>query len=168
MKGSSQKDQNYESIFKAHYQQLYLYALRLVHSPECAADITNDVFCYFWEKYDQLNLSTSPLPWLYSIVRNYCVNYLRHKEVEQKYQNKIHPADWYAHSLQEEIEHERKIIRIMKNIELLPPQTRRVFNEYFIHRRKQKEIAEELQISINTVKTHIMRALQILREKENR
>lgn len=53
----------------------------------------------------------------------------------------------------------------MKSIELLPLQTRKVFNECFLKGRKYKDVAEELQISVNTVKTHITRALQFLRKR---
>lgn len=165
MKDHLQKDKYYEAIFKAHYKQLFHYALRFVNDTECAADITNDVFCYFWEKYDQLNIDPSPLPLLYALVRNFCIDYLRHKEVEQKNLNKILLRDLHGRSIQETMEYEQKINLIMKDIELLPPQTRKVFSECFLKGKKYKEVAEDLQISVNTIKTHIMRALQFLREK---
>lgn len=167
MKKVPQKDIYYESLFKAHYQQLFHYALRLVNDPECAADVTNDAFCLFWEKYDQLDLTKSPLPLLYTFVCGYCVNYLRHKEVEQKHLSNIQLTDWYSgDSLQEIMAHEQKIKEVMEGIEQLPLQTRKVFNECFVKERKYKDVAEELQISVNTVKTHIKRALQHLRKKD--
>lgn len=165
MKETPQKDKYYEAIFKAHYKQLFHYALRLVNNAECAADITNDVFCYFWEKYDLLDTTTSPLPLLYALIRNQCVDFLRHKEVEQQNLTSIRLTDWYDHSLNEIVEHEQKINQLMKSIELLPLQTRKVFNECFLKGRKYKDVAEELQISVNTVKTHITRALQFLRKR---
>ena len=168
MKKGLPRDKYYEAIFKAHYRELFYYAHRMVNDTECAADITNDVFCYFWEKYDRLNLETSPLPLLYALVRNNCIDYLRHKEVEQKNRSNIHLEEWYGRSIQEVIEHERKINRIMEGIELLPFQTRKVFDECFLKGRKYKEVAEDFHISVNTVKTHIMRTLQFLREKSNR
>lgn len=165
MKNNPQKDKYYEAIFKAHYKQLFHYALQFVNDAECAADITNDVFCFFWEKYDQLDISPPPLPLLYTLVRNFCIDYLRHREVEQKNRNKILLADWHGRTMQEVMDYEQKINLIMENIELLPPQTKKVFNECFLKGKKYKEVAADLQISVNTIKTHIMRALQFLREK---
>ena len=53
----------------------------------------------------------------------------------------------------------------MSAINQLPPQTRKVFEACFLHGKKYKEVAEEMDITINTVKTHISRALSFIRSK---
>ncbi len=167
MKRKTEKERDYEILFKTHYKQLFYYALRYVNDTESAADITNDVFCYYWEKYDQLDLGASPLPFLYTLIRNYCVNHLRKKEAEQKKLNLLLLSDLCTDSIVETIRQEQKIKRIMDNIRQLPPQTHNIFNECFMKGRTYKDVADENQISINTVKTHIKRALSLLRKKNN-
>lgn len=161
----TEKEKTYETLFKTHYKQLFYYALRYVNNTESAADITNDVFCHLWEKYDQLTWNDSPLPLLYTLTRNFCVNYLRKKESEQKKFNLLLTSDIYTGSILEVIRQEQKIIQIMENIQQLPPQTHHIFNECFMKGRSYQEVADENQISINTVKTHIKRALALLRRK---
>ena len=164
MKRKTEKERDYEILFKTHYKQFFYYALRYVNDTESAADITNDVFCYLWEKYDQLTWDDSPLPLLYTLTRNFCVNYLRKKEAEQKKFNLLLASDIYTNSIVETIRQEQKIEQIMENIQQLPPQTHHIFNECFIKGRTYKEVADENQISINTVKTHIKRAISLLRK----
>ncbi len=163
----TEKEKNYEALFKTHYKQLFYYALRYVNDTENAADITNDVFCYIWEKYDQFTWNDSPLPLLYTLTRNFCVNYLRKKETEQKKINLLLLSDIYTDSIVETIRQEQKIRQIMENIQQLPPQTHHIFNECFMKGKNYKEVADKNQISINTVKTHVKRALSLLRKKNN-
>lgn len=75
-----QRDENnaFKFLFKKYYSRLYGYALRFVSNEEIAEDILQEVFITFWGKRNVLNsISISSL--LFCMVRNACLNYLKHK-----------------------------------------------------------------------------------------
>lgn len=154
--------QHFEQLFRANYTRLYYHALNFLNDSEAAKDVVNDVFEYVWRHYDQYEFPVSVTPFLYTLVRNQAVSILRHRKVEEKYQQKSLLLD--ASYEPEYAEHDELIVRLRKAISDLPPQTQKVFKACFLEDKKYLEVAKELDISVNTVKTHVKRALHILRE----
>lgn len=159
------KYKDFEALFRANYTRLYFYALNIVNNPECAEDIVEDTFGYLWENYDRVVGDASPLPLLYSLVRNSCIDHLRHCDVKSRYESNITQTARVWEENMEDEEHQERISKVMSAITQLPPQTRKVFEACFLHGKKYKEVAEEMDISINTVKTHISRALAFIRSR---
>lgn len=161
----AKKYKEFEELFRANYSRLYFYAFNLINSQACAEDIVEDTFSYLWENYDTVVGDISPLPLLYSLVRNKCIDHLRHCDVKNKYECHISlsPEQWEDNDDDEH--HQERIAKVMSAINLLPPQTRKVFEACYLHGKKYKEIAEEMNITVNTVKTHLSRALSFIRSK---
>lgn len=154
--------QHFEQLFKANYIRLYYHALNFLNDSEVAKDVVNDVFEYVWRHYDQYDFAVSVTPFLYTLVRNQAVSIIRHRKVEEKFQQKsLLLEEGYE---QEYAEHDELIVRLRKAISDLPPQTQKVFRACFLEDKKYLEVADELDISVNTVKTHVKKALHILRE----
>lgn len=155
------KQHQFESVFRTHYRELFLHALSFVRLEEDAEDIVNDVFEYVWDHYERLDTSESLRPFLYTLTRNKCLDFLRHKKTKERFRQ------YYA-DLSREMEidykdYEDLIAKIMRLIDGLPAQTSTVFRKCFIEKKTYKETGEELGISVNTVRTHISKALRILR-----
>lgn len=158
-----QREDTFETTFLTHYKELYLHALSFVRNEEDARDIVNDVFEYVWNNLKCIDLSISLRPFLYRLTRTRCLDYLRHEKTKERFR-------LYYDSLPREMEvdyqeYEKLIQKIMGLIEELPLQTRNVFQKCFIEKKKYKEVGEELNISVNTIKTHIAKALRILRDE---
>lgn len=95
------------------------------------------------------------------MTKNKAISYFRHEEVKKKYNDyTIDSSDMIEEDYRE---HEGFISKIKLAIEELPPQGRTVFKMCLIENRHYKVIAEELDISVNTVKTHISKSLKLLR-----
>ncbi len=155
------KQHQFESVFRMHYRELYLHALSFVRVEAEAEDIVNDVFEYVWDHYERLDTSESLRPFLYTLTRNKCLDFLRREKAKERFRQ------YYA-DLPREMEvdykdYEDLIAKIMKLIDELPAQTSTVFRKCFIEKKTYKETGEELGISVNTVRTHISKALRILR-----
>ncbi len=154
---------DFEILFKENYEGLYYHAFSFTNDEDISRDIIADVFEQLWKERETFDISYSIKPFLYQIVKNKCINYLRHQKVKQKYidfsiKNQLEVEESHT-------EYERLIQNIIKKIEELPPKTRIVFEKCFLENKKYRETGDELNISINTVKTHIKKALKILREK---
>ncbi len=156
---------HFEALFRTYHSRLYFYALNILNNQANAEDIVEDVFSYLWENYEEIVGDTSPLPLLYSLVKSRCVDFLRHCDVKERFKETISLQSEYENELEEGAEHHERIEQIMKAIEVLPPQTRKVFEACFLHGKKYKEVSLEMDISVNTVKTHITRALSFIRKK---
>lgn len=153
----------FEQIFRENYTRLYYHALNFLNDSENARDVVNDVFEYVWTHYDQFEFTTSITPLLYTLVRNQAINLVRHHKVEAKYQQKA--LQEFHFSDDDYSEYEELIQRLQIAISGLPPQTQTVFKACFLESKKYAEVGAELNISVNTVKTHITKALRILRNE---
>lgn len=78
-------NQAFEYLFKAYYPRLCGYAIRFVEDEETARDIIQECFLRFWEKRELLS-AVSVTSLLFAMVRNGCLNYLKHLSIVEKHQ----------------------------------------------------------------------------------
>lgn len=78
------KTDHFEQLYRGNYARLYYYAFRFVADEEACRDIVNDVFEQAWKAREQLQEATA-VACLYTRTRNRCIDYLRHRQVEQQY-----------------------------------------------------------------------------------
>jgi len=160
-----EKEPLFRHIFDTCYEKLYAYAYSKVRNKDDAADITNDVFCRLWERFDGFDFAKPVLPLLHTMTRNKCADHLRGK-VEEPCANEMAARQTpFEDTMAEVLEREERILGMMEAIRQLPPQTRNVVELCFLKNKKYKEAAEELGISVNTVKTLLGRGMKFLREK---
>lgn len=165
-----QRDENnaFKFLFKKYYARLYGYALRFVGNEEIAEDILQEVFITFWEKRNVLNsISISSL--LFCMVRNACLNYLKHKALVEnlsiEYLSDINGEERlfmtdFALSADEQTLYEELKIQIKNVISILPDRAREVFLLSRFKGLKNREIAEKLNISTTAVEKHISNSLK--------
>lgn len=131
---------------------------------ELSKDIVHDVFAEVWKKRATIDFSQPLYSYLVCLVRNRCLNYLEHKKVEGKYiECQLLFSDHY--DTYSDTEQEEILNKIITRIDKLPNRSREILRLYFLERKKYKEIAVELNISINTVKTHMSSGIRILRNE---
>ncbi len=121
-----------------------------------------------WEKKDELELSCTLTTYLFTLVKNRCLNFLRHKLIEEEYNAQMKEElgfKLYALESMEYSYHSEKELQeiIQRALDTLPERCREVFIKSRIEGLKYKEISEELGISVNTVENHIVTALKKLR-----
>ena len=159
-------------LFDTYYKQLFAYARKFVEE-DIAHDAVQDLFANIWQKADQITINTSLKNYLISGVRNNCLHWLEKQTVRNKYINEsaikmaIDELNFYADSnnnYQSLIEAEIQG-RLQNAISKLPPQCQKVFTMSRIDGKKNKEIAEELNVSVKAVEKHLSKALKILKEE---
>ena len=146
----------YEGLFKSHYPELSLYAMRFVQDMENAEEIVQDIFFNLWDKREKLEIKISLKSYLYRTVKNTCLNVLKHQKVEYKYK------EHFSRELQiDEMNSNNWIVeselsdKIIDAIEKLPPERKKVFVLSRFEKLKYREIAEKLDISIKTVENQM-------------
>lgn len=158
----------FEFLFKSYYPRLRGYAIRFIEDEETVRDIIQECFLRFWERREQLAaISLSSL--LFAMVRNGCLNYLKHKSIVEKYQieylatvdgeERLYYADFMLDAehrlLYKELQEQINIV-----LNQLPDRSREIFVLSRFSGLKNREIADKLQISTTAVEKHISRALQ--------
>ncbi|MCW3805547.1 RNA polymerase sigma-70 factor [Plebeiibacterium marinum] len=153
----------YESLFNEYYESLVRYAEKFIFDQAQAEDLVQELFIDIWDKARKINITTSIKSYFYQAVRNRCLNYLKSIKVKDK--NHMLYIDAFLDSDDDAELFEPDIIKkITESIDELPEQMAHVFRLKLKDGLKQDEIALELNISVNSVKTHLKRARVKLRE----
>ena len=163
----------FEMLYNEQYTSLCHFAQRFVFDLDTAREIVQDVFVRIWEKRTSLPVEISLKTYLYTSVRNKCLDYLKHLNVEYEFEKKRikeilepgsnsyntidHPLDGL---ITKELEN-----AIKEAIEDLPEKCREIFELSRFKGLKYREIAEELSISVKTVETQMSRAIEALKKK---
>lgn len=140
--------------------------MRFMDDKEDAEEVIQDVFVKFWEKCDSLAPDSSIKSYLYRSVHNTCLNHLKHEKVKDSYKQYI------VHFLEEAQEdrsfdaHQEDVqMRIMNEVNNLPPRCSEIFKLSRYEGLKYQEIAEHLMISVKTVEVQMGKALRVLRDQ---
>jgi len=154
-------EKGFAVLFKKYYGPLCSHATRFVYSKEIAQDIVSEVFLNFWNKQLYLSVTSTFRAYLYTAVRNNAYNHLK-QEFGEKLATTTEPVedlDPQSILLLGEL-----MTKIERTIETFPPQCQKVFLLSRFEGRKNREIADELQIRPKTVEAHMMKALSILKK----
>lgn len=153
-------------LFEHYSKPLFYYAVKFVDE-QAAKDVVQDVFVKLWtDRHLQISKSLDGL--LFTMVRNKCLQYLEKQKIRTNYRQsfamrlKEDEILFYTTEASSLIEHELQG-ELGKNVDSLPDKCREVFLLSRYHGKKNKEIAEELGISIKTVEKHISTAIKMLR-----
>ena len=163
----------YRELFNYTYPRLKGYCRLFVTDEKQAEDIIQDCFISLWDKRKSINSEKSVENYLFVMVRNRCLNYLKTKKLEE---GTIRIEDLKSIELQhlyqldftemEEKSLEELLVRSFKEaVEELPEKKRYIFRRCKIEGQKQSEVANELGITVKAVEKHIAEAKQQIRNK---
>src|SRR5690606_11564606 len=133
---------------------------------EDAEEVVQSTFLLVWEKRETLEIRTSAKSYLYAMVRNACLNVLKHQKIRQRHEAEEKAlGERSRDSLHETVAGKELEYRIQEAVEQLPEQCRMVFKLSRFEELKYSEIAEQLNISVKTVENHMGKALRVMREQ---
>lgn len=154
-----------ELLFRRYYKPLCSHAIRYVYSKEIAEDLVSDVFCKFWKNESYKNITTSFRSYLFRSVRNTAFTYLRSEfntvERSEKYEMVEVIENLKADSI---CIYEETLARVKLLVDSMPPQCKKIFLLSRFESKSNKEIAEELNLSLKTIEAHMGKALGIMRK----
>jgi RNA polymerase sigma-70 factor (ECF subfamily) len=161
----------FEILFKTYYPVMCRYACSFVHTTETAEDIVSDLFVKLWEQPVILSVNSTLKGYLLRSVHNACLNYLSRthtnfRELDRNTADRLNDlipsfSEDDPSKLFDTAELEEQIEKAMKK---LPQECGKIFTMSRKDTLSHREIAEKLNISENTVKVQIYRALIKLRE----
>lgn len=163
--------ESFEWIFKTYYRSLCFYAEGMIGEKEAAEDIVSNFFLKLWENRETLHI-TSLQAYLYKGVHNNTLKYLERIKVLHKYcehaMYMINNSDLFQSQIDQQplllMISQETVTEIENAINTLPEQCKEVFSLARLDGLSYQEVADQLGISINTVRTQITRAMTKLRE----
>jgi RNA polymerase sigma-70 factor (ECF subfamily) len=152
-------------FYDLFYIPLCFFAEQIILDRPAAEDVVTDVFIKLWEKRGSFNTEENIKAFLYISTKNACRNILKHRSYIKKHEelNKlpVFQEDWVL----DKILFTEVYWALYNAIEKLPNQCQNVLKMSYLEQMKNQEIADKLNISINTVKTQKARAILLLRKK---
>lgn len=154
-----------EYLFDLYFSALARYAYLFVQNEDMAKDMVQEVFYNLWKNRKKLHIQKSLKAFLYTSVKNQCLNYLRHQEIKDQYSKSYKDIrkieiEFRRNMTDDEVIKNETEVRLHHAIDSLSPQTRHVFNMSRFEGKRNQVIADELNISLKAVEKHITQALK--------
>lgn len=154
---------SFENFFRENFSKFYAFTTRFIGDNYVCEDIVQETFITIWET-DRYHYETLLMlnAFIYKTIRNKALNYLKHhkirKQYSQKYLQELESQEYMYTSVLNEESH----YLLYKAISSLTPQCQQVIKLH-LEGKSNKEIAEEMKISVVTVKSHKLVAYKELR-----
>jgi RNA polymerase sigma-70 factor (ECF subfamily) len=151
-------------VYNRYHKQLYVLAYTYLKDKDMAEDSIQHVFTRLWEFREDIAIKVSLKNFLYTITKNYILNLIRNENtIVRKNYELAQTAEIYEDNLLSIIEQKELMSVFRQALAMLPEQKRQVCLLKMDEKLSNQEIADKMQISINTVKTHYAQAIKILR-----
>ncbi len=159
-------EEQFSVFFAQNYRAACLIALRYINDVALAEDLVQDVFVAFWENRENLQTISNPRHYFFIAVKNHALN-----RVQRDKSNTVSLASLFIDLSDEDgadrFDDEELAVRIYQAINELPTACRKIFLLAYQNNCTYQQIADQLNISKNTVKTQIGIAYKQLRDKLN-
>lgn len=162
IKSLEQRDERaLKQLYDVYWKKMYLYALKVLNHQQLCEDILQDIFISIWEKAPTAKIKNIE-SYLFRALKYKIANALRdekYTQINNEHLNFLPSEDYVKNT----IEYKDLETQVHKTIQTLPEKCKNVFYLSRIEEYTNHEIAEELNISVRTVETHISKALKHLR-----
>lgn len=158
----------FQSIYKTYYSRLCVFAYGFLQNENDAEEIVQNVMLKLWEQKDKINEIENMQAYLFRSVKNQCLNFIKRNKLADVYKieawKELKDLEEQTMSSTTEADNETQIKQLKSLIETLPERCQEVLRMSKFEGLKNKEIAEELDISLKAVEANISRAFSIIRK----
>ena len=156
----------FDHLFRKYNKRLYYFAKSILKSNEDAKDVVQEVFLRVWKNRSSIDSNSSFNSFLFTIAYNIIVDAMRKRVSEQKFRNQIiKNAIKERSTVNEEMEYKELNSIYQKSIRELPSKRQLIYKMHRFENMTYKEIADKLNISVNTVRNQMTIAINFLKEK---
>jgi RNA polymerase sigma-70 factor, ECF subfamily len=153
----------FNELFNLYYEELCRIVFPILKDKDAAEDVVQDVFVKTWLRKEDLIVNTTFKAYLYRAVVFKALDYLRKQRNSQVVKDELKIIHNQSHQNTDSALEEKELIKAIEmGMEKMPENMRTIFHLSRFTDLKNKEIAEQLNISIKTVESNITKALKLL------
>jgi RNA polymerase sigma-70 factor (ECF subfamily) len=154
----------FDYVFNYYYSGLCSFCLQFLNDKEAVEDLVQDFFVSLWIDGQDLQINISLKAYLFTSIKNRCLDTLKHKKVTEKYRNyMLFGSDNFESSVDFWLAETELRKAIEASIAKLSPRCREIFENSRLNGLSNQEISDKLGISKRTVELQISNSLKILR-----
>lgn len=154
---------NFEVIYNTYAKDLRRFLFFKTQNIERAEDLMQDVFIKLWDNCSKVDYDKVK-SYMFSIANNMFLNEVKHNKVVQKF-NEVHKKEATNESPEFIMLEKEFLEKLESSIAQLPEKQREVFLLNRIEKKKYKEIAQLLNISVKAVEKRMHLALLFMRKE---
>lgn len=159
--------ESFEYFVNTLTNQLIFHSRKIVKDTVIAEDVVSEAFMKIWDRRTSFSHSAVIKSWLYTTVTNTSINHLNSINRVEKAKKTASKELEYQSDLTEDIDKKERVASIRAFLDYLPKECKRIFQLLYIEGYTVREVAEELNLAITTVKNQKGRGLDIIRTKMN-
>lgn len=152
----------FRRLYDQTNRRIYAYLFRLLNNETMVKDVFVDAYSEIWKSAKNYQGRSSALSWMTGLARNLAMNQLKkvrhHDDIDQ-------PEHQLASSENHDLEQAEKSGIIKKALSELKPQHREIISLVLIREYSYQTVAEMLDIPLNTAKTRVFYAKELLMKK---
>lgn len=156
-------EEAFAALYNRYWKRIYTIAFPYLKSQEAAQDVTQDVFVKLWTHKEHLAEVQAFRPYLFVMARNMIISSLRNK-VFHEYLDGDGPLEEELLLPERQLSFKQSLALLHQAIEQLPPQQQKAYKLSRDEGMSYEQIAQEMDISRLTVRTHISKANQFIRK----
>lgn len=159
-------ERSFQVLVTQYWPQVYGTALRLTRSPEQAKDLSQDIFVKLWNNRARLPEVENPATFIYVCSRNLIMDHLKKKVLRTDNLDALtdHFTEAPLNDAQTGMEYKELEKILMMAIDHLPEKVKEVFVLHRFNGLSHVQISRQLNISVVSSQTYIVRALRSIRE----
>jgi len=156
----------FDALYRKYSRRLYKFSYSILKSTQEAENIIQDVFLNLWLNREKIEKSSSVKYYVFAIAYNSAISIIRKKAKEIQFIEYVKTLqDFTQEPVDLQIEYAELDEKLDEIIKALPSRQKEVYLLHRVEGLKYSEIAEKMNISINTIENHMSRALKTIRKK---
>ncbi len=159
------REDAFTEIYSRYNKRLYAIAYKYLQDTERTKDSVQNIFIKLWEGRSSRKINSNLKSYLFIMLRNHVLNELRNDLTAMlKNQEICCETDLFENDIIQNMEEQEMLNALYQAINKLPSQKKTVCMHKLKDSLSNREIANEMNISVPTVKTHYSQAIKILRK----
>jgi RNA polymerase sigma-70 factor (ECF subfamily) len=158
------EEKAFDFFFREYYSALCFFAHSIIQDREEAKDLVQDCFLKLWEGHMINERSETVKSFLYTMVRNKCLDYLRKKKIISKAKKRLTNENAEFEYF-DEVAFAETVRQVMSHINELPLKVQQIFKLHYVESKRHQEIAKEINSTPDAIEKQKNRALKSIRQK---
>jgi RNA polymerase sigma-70 factor (ECF subfamily) len=151
------------ALFERYFNRLCKFAFQFIKNIDLCEEAVSDIFLKIWLKRNDINITSSVSSYLYISVRNQCITYIKkNKQIFEKLETAETQGKVSSENSDDFVCYEELVAEVESVLQKLPAKRQLIFRMNRFDGLKYKEIAEILNISVNTVQNQMTEAVKFL------